>query len=117
MGIVALSLCIWVDVAVGENIQLHLGTAACGVDGEKDGPGDAAADEAENARDAQEAKIEVGVERLMLEGVDIGDLPEAAKPVEEAGGKRGRSLTEAVVSMRGIGGRWNGRYFSLKLPR
>lgn len=103
VGVVAVSLRVAVDVAIGQDVELLAAVAARGVDGEQDGPGDAAADEAEGAGDAHEAEVEVGVERLVLESVDIGDLPKGAEPVEEAAGQGGRAFVFSQAPEVGSG--------------
>ena len=82
MSIVAVVLCVAVDVAVSQNIQLLLATTTSGIDWEKDGPSDAAADQADGSDHAQVAKEEVRVERLVLKSVNIGYLPEILDPAE-----------------------------------
>jgi hypothetical protein len=80
------------DVAVGDDLELFLAIAASSVDGEEDWPSDTSADKCHDGAHSEISQEEVGVEAMMLEGVDIGDLPERADPVEPATGEFGASL-------------------------
>lgn len=45
---------------------------------------DTSADEHYDHSHAEESKEEVGIERLVLKSIGIGDLPERAYPIEES---------------------------------
>lgn len=87
-----------VKVAVRDGLELGLAIAAGGIDREEDGPGDAGTDEADGGADSEVSQEEVGVDALVLEGVDIGDLPEVGDPTEEARRHAGASFTGMIVS-------------------
>lgn len=82
VGIVAIALRIAVDVGIREDIELILAAATRRVEREQNGPGDAASDKADDDGHAQVAQVEERVKGLVLEGVDIGNLPKRAEPVE-----------------------------------
>ena len=85
-----------VNVAHGEHVQLLLAIAAGDVDGEEDGPGYAGADEHNDHGHLEEAEEEVGIERLVLERVGIGDFPKWGDPVEPPGRERLGSFSVAM---------------------
>jgi hypothetical protein len=58
----------------GEHIKLLFTSTACGVDREEDRPGDAAANKGDDHAYLQEAEEKVGIERVVLQDVSIGDL-------------------------------------------
>lgn len=71
-----------VHIAETELVELRGGAAACGVDGEEDGPGDANANEADEDGGAEEAEIQVGVEGRVLEDEFVVEVAEGADPFE-----------------------------------
>jgi hypothetical protein len=87
-----------VNVAIRDGLELALAIAAGGIDREEDGPGDTGTDEANSGADSEVSQEEVGVDTLVLEGVDIGDLPEVGDPTEEARRQAGASFTGMIVS-------------------
>lgn len=70
------------DVAVVEDVQLLGATAAGRIDGEQDGPGDAASHHAQDAEDLEPSHVQVRVKRLVVQDEeilghgDVGDPPE-----------------------------------------
>lgn len=80
------------DIADAKEVELGLSITASGIDGEQDRPGDAAADEADDSDDLKEAQEQVAVERVMVQDVGVGDLPESRDPGEKALGKLGRAF-------------------------
>lgn len=71
-------------------------TASSDVDGEQDGPGYAETNERDDDRHAQEAQEKECIERLVLKSVSIGDFPEGAKPIEQAGRESRRAFPSPV---------------------
>ncbi|KFZ14047.1 hypothetical protein V502_06294 [Pseudogymnoascus sp. VKM F-4520 (FW-2644)] len=97
-----LAIGVLVQVAKGQQVKTLGAIAARRVDGEQDGPGDEAAEEADGDEDAHVAQEQVGVERLGLEHIGIGDLPEGAEPVEHASWELWGALASPEVGSRGI---------------
>ena len=90
------------------------GPAACSVDGEEDGPGDAGPDEHDDYGHAQEAEEEVCVKGLVLEGVGVGDGEEGTEPVEPSCWEGGGAVSSEVLV--GTKGEEGGRTFRGGIP-
>lgn len=102
-------------VGHGEHVQLALAAAAGDVDGEENGPCDAAADDAGDDADAQESQEEVAIERVMDQDVGVGQLEQGGKPVEQAAGQgwgalAGGAKSQLVWSFALDAGRWQSRF-------
>jgi len=81
------------DIAKGQEIELLLPVTSSSIDGEKDGPGNAASDEADSDGDLEIAKEEEAIERMVIEDVAIWNLKESPQPVEKALGKIRRAFS------------------------
>lgn len=88
-----------VEVTECEDVQTLIASTTSRVDGEQNRPGKACSEEGNGSADAKVAEEEVGVKRLVLEGVGIWDLPELTKPVEEASWKCWCSLPACMLAM------------------
>lgn len=75
-------LLVLANVREGQQIKLGLAPIAGGIDGEQDGPGDAAADEADDGEHLQEAQVEKAIERLVIEHQVVGEILEGPEPIE-----------------------------------
>jgi len=71
-----------VDVGECEQIELLSSGTTSSIDWEEDGPSDAAADKTDHHKHLHVSQEQVRVNRLVLESIGIGDLPELVKPIE-----------------------------------
>lgn len=93
------------NIAHGEQVELLLACAAGGIDGEQYGPGDEAAEEADNDEQLEEADEQVAVNGLVVEDVLVLDAAKVLDPAEEAIARGGclALFAQAVnVGARGI---------------
>lgn len=81
MSIVPVVLSALVDVGIGEQVKLALTCSTSDVDREQNRPCDAASHKANNYKDLEKAKKQVGIERLVLERMVVRYLPKCAKPI------------------------------------
>lgn len=75
------------DVADGQEIQLAESAAAGAVEREEDGPGEAAAGEADDGQDLEEAEEEETIDGAVVEDEGVWDLEEGDDPLDEALGQ------------------------------
>ena len=73
-----------VNIAHAQHIQLLFAVTTSDVDWEKDRPGYAGADEHNDDGHLEKSEEEVGIERLVLEGIGIRDFAKRGNPVEPA---------------------------------
>lgn len=71
------------DVRQGEDVQLRFDASAGRIDGEQDGPGHQAADEADDGYQLEVAEQEVRVHRVVLQDVRIGQLVHVDNPADQ----------------------------------
>ena len=93
-----------VDVGHGQKVELLLTTAAGGIDGEQDRPGNEAADKGQNDHHLEEADKEVAVNRLVVEDVLILDVSKVLYPAKDARIRGWRLALLAQVVEVGPGG-------------
>lgn len=80
------------NVGDAQNVQLLLSASASGIDREQDGPGDTAADEQDHGGQLEEAQQQIGIHRVVLQHVSVGDLVHGGDPVKKASRGFGRAL-------------------------
>lgn len=80
------------DVGDTQDVQLLLVAAAGRIDGEQDGERHARANEADHRNRLQKAQQEVGIHRVVLQNIFVGQPVHVTKPIDQAGRGRGRSL-------------------------
>lgn len=90
---------IGVDVAECKQIELLPCTTTSGIDRKKDRPSDAAADKADHHKHLHIAQEQVGVDRMVLKSIGIGDLPERAEPIEHTSGQGRCTLSEKTLTL------------------
>lgn len=71
------------DITHSEKIELYAYSTAGDIEGEQDGPSYQAADKAYDRCDFEISKEKIGVQRLVVQDVGIGDAGEFANPVEQ----------------------------------
>jgi hypothetical protein len=102
------------DVADCRAVELFEAASAGGVDGHENGPGDAAADEADEGEKLEVAQEEVGVEGRVVENVDVAFLEKRPYPIEPSLGGAGAALSVGDISFtlrygKGMKGTHSGR--------
>lgn len=81
-----------------QDVQLLFVAATGCINGEQNGKCHAAAHEADHGDRLQKAQQEVGIHRMMLQNIFIGQLIHVTNPIEQTGRGRGRSLLGAQHS-------------------
>lgn len=71
------------DITHSEKIELYAYSTTGDIEWEKDGPSYQAADEAYDRCDFEISKKKIGVQRLVVQDVGIGDAEKCANPVEQ----------------------------------
>lgn len=71
------------DITHSEKIELYAYSTAGDVEWEQDGPSYQAADKAYGRCDFEISKEKIGVQRLVVQDIGIGDADECANPIEQ----------------------------------